>query len=217
VKPPAHHRHPRTAAALAAALITLPACTIGGERSEADRLRNELRDTRAALEQTRRQRTELLAKVAELSANLDAAEGADAAAVVAALPRAAALDIDPFSELVDRDKQPGFEAVDVYILPRDGRDRFVQVAGTLRVTITRQPDNINDDPATLATVILEPEDLREAYRKTLFSTHYAVQLPLQPPVPRTDNPTNFRPLTINARLDDAITGLTHTASKQLTQ
>lgn len=204
---------------LAVALTLLPACTIGGERNEADRLRNELRDTRAALESTRLDRNELRAKVNELTAQLAAATDgtAPAAAVVAALPRVAALEIDPFSALVDRDDDPAYEAVDIYILPRDGRNRFTQTAGTLRVRIIRQPDDINADPITLATTTLAPEDLREAYRKTLFSTHYAVNIPLEPPVRLEEDPTNFRPITIHARLDDAITGLTHTTTKTLTQ
>lgn len=205
-------------AALTLSLPLLTACSfnVGGYANENDRLRDELAQTRDALDQTRRERTELLAKLNELSRQ-QTELGPDAQAVLQALPRCALIEFDSFTELVDRDNLPGYEAIDVYVYPRDARNRFVQVAGTLRLTAHRQPDDINDSPTPLASLTLEPLDLREAYRRTIFTVHYYAQLPLSPPLQLEDPPTDFRPVILDARFDDALTGLTHTARRELNQ
>jgi hypothetical protein len=60
----------------------------------------------------------------------------------------------------------------VFIQPRDGRDRFLQIVGELKVVIA--------DPsgATLATRRLSAIEVRDAYREGPFGAHYLVEFHL---------------------------------------
>ncbi len=207
------------AAALACSTLLLaPGCggTAGGFANEKEEFRYELEHTRLALEQVRRERTELRAKLNELAQRLDAASGEAAAEVVEAMPRAAGLEFERLTSLVDRDGQPGFESADVYLRPLDGRGRFVQVAGSIRVQAYLQPNSAAGERTLITERVLGPRELREAYRSTLLSVHYAV--PLTFPEPLAEDPADRDgngALLIIARFDDAVTGLSHTATREL--
>ncbi len=181
----------------------------GGFRNEADELRARVQDLEDELARTRAERNELEGKVRELTSTLEAAGGATSADVVAALPRCAGLRFDRLCGLGDRDGEPGAETIDVYILPVDGRQRFLQVAGTLRVEATlHRPDGTSE---LLARRELGPRALREAYRSTLLSTHYTVDLPLRPPLAEDEAGT----IVLVGQFQDAVTGLTHLATLTL--
>jgi cell division protein FtsB len=205
-----------SAAAIAIAVVTACSRTAGGFENDKERLRYDLEQTQAALEQVRRERTELRAKLRELSSRLDAASGDAAADVIDAMPRAASLDFERLTSLVDRDGQPGFESVDVYLRPLDGRGRFVQVAGHMRVQAFLQPADAAGERELIAERVLAPADLRDAYRSTLLSVHYAVPLVFERPLAESiaDRRGNGAVLLI-ARFDDAVTGLAHTATREL--
>jgi hypothetical protein len=187
---------------------------VGGGEKES--LRYELEQTKTALEQVRRERTELRAHVRELTNQLDAAAGERAAEVIEATPRAAELTLDRLTSLYDRDGEPGFEGIDMYLKPLDGKSRFVQVAGDLRVQAWLEPEDASGERVLLDEVLLGPTGLREAYRSTLLSVHYTIQLELDPQLPldRLDRPGNGTILLL-ARFDDAITGMSHTAQRVL--
>lgn len=200
------------------ALGILSGCSrkAGGFADENDRLAFELEQTEAALEQVRRERTELRAKLNELAARLEAAEGEGVSAVIEAMPRVSALEFERLTSFVDRDDEPGFEAIDVYVRPLDGRGRFVQAAGTLRVDAFLQPTEAAGERVLLASRTLGPRELRDAYRSTLLSVHYSIPLTLPEPLAeeRADRRGNGAVLLI-ARFDDAVTGLSHTATREL--
>jgi hypothetical protein len=217
---------PRIAAlALAGVAAALPACRAGGFENENDRLRYRVQELETDLARATAERRELEAKLAERTAELNATQPDAAGELIAAIPRVAGVGIDRLSSLVDRDAEPGFESIDVYIRPFDGRQRFVQAVGTLRVQALRlnpppaadaaNADDADDAPAggeLLAQATLGPRDLRDAYRSTLLSTHYSVELRLNPPIPQ--DPA-AGPVLITVQFRDAITGLTHTATRQL--
>ena len=200
------------------AVALLPGCAdrVGGFKNERDRLAYELHQTQQALDAVRRERTELRAKLRELATTLDATSGEAAADVVEAMPRAAELEFERLTSLVDRDDRPGYESIDVYLRPLDGRGRFVQAAGTLRVQASLLPSDARGERTLLVERTLGPREIRNAYRSTLLSVHYSIPLVLDEPLPidRLDRPGNGELLVI-ARFDDAITGLTHTATRKL--
>lgn len=193
--------------------LALCGCTrrAGGFQSELDRLRFERDRLETELRQVTLERNELQGKLNELALQIEFIGGEPAAAVLQSLPRCAGIRIDRLTSFYDRDDQPGFEGIDVYLLPHDARDRFVQISGTLQVSaLLIPPPGQEVEPVTLATRTITAADIRESYRSTLLSTHYAVQLPLDPPLGRIDGT-----LLIVVQFRDALTGLTHRAERRL--
>lgn len=209
----------RTFAIALSLCVLLPAAAgcsrkVGG--SKLQQLEARVDELEATNRKLAAERNELDAKVTELSRALDAATGTSAGAVVAALPRCAGLEFDRLTSLVDRDGSPGFEGVDAYVRTLDGRRRFVQVAGTLRVQVLAYPEADAKDsaPRVLGEVTLGPEALREAYRSGLTGTHYAVALPLARPIGGSENDRALL-IELVAQFDDLVTGVRHAASRGL--
>ena len=206
-----------TAAIALTLCLILPttACSrkVGG--SKLDALKQRVEELERQNRRLDAERGELAAKVSELTHALDAASGSSSGAVVAALPRCAGVEFSRLTALVDRDGTPGFEGVDVYLRPIDGRQRFVQVAGTLRVQLLVYPpaDAADATPQIVGEVILDPEGLREAYRSGITGTHYAVLVPLEPPL-ASQGPVEGV-VEIVAQFDDAVTGIRHRTVRRL--
>ncbi|MCA9293491.1 MAG: hypothetical protein KDA20_06735 [Phycisphaerales bacterium] len=195
-------------------LLLLPAvagCSrkVGG--SKLTRLEARVDELEATNRKLAAERGELDAKVTELSRALDATTGTAAGAVVAALPRCAEIEFDRLTALVDRDGKPGFEAVDVYIRPIDGRRRFVQVAGNLRVQVLAYPAAADADsaPRVVGEVTLGP-----AYRSGLTGTHYAAPVALTQPIGQVGDGAPAA-VELVAQFDDLVTGVRHLATRQL--
>ena len=210
-------------------VLAVQGCTVtaGGFANENDELRFQVQELEDDLNAMTLERNEWRAK-AEASATAN--ESLSNAAVLEALPRVTKLDIDRLTGFVDRDGQPGYEAVDVYILPKDARDRFVQAVGSVTISLVQLPTPPTTDaprstngpgsepaPVTLATRTLSPTDLRDAYRNTLLSVHYSIQLTLDPPLIKPDTDRRLQadhqpipPIQVVATFYDALTNETHT-------
>jgi len=190
----------------------------GGFESELDALRYENEQLRDQLVEMEQDRDEWRAKA---EARATAFESLNNAEVLEALPRTVKIQVDPLTGFIDRDGEPGYEGIDVYILPKDARNRFVQGVGTMSITVTRLPTPGSDlAPVEIATTTLGPRDLREAYRNTLLSVHYSIPLPLDPPLaveelrePPANTPRGS--IQLVATFYDALTNQTHTATKIL--
>lgn len=205
--------------ACAGALLGVAGCTVtaGGFANENDRLRYELEGRSAELAAMTRDRDEWRAKAMERAAAIDALEDG---AVLDALPRIVELDIDRLTGFVDRDGEAGYEGVDVYLLPKDARGRFVQAVGTLTVTLIELPTPESEGEArTIVSRTLGPVELREAYRNTLLSVHYSVPLALEPVYMKDENELAAKSggrsvvaKQLVATFRDALTNETHTNS-----
>ncbi len=173
-----------------AAMSLLPALLGGcGKKNflnENDRLR------RAALKQDA-EITVLRAQVGELESKLielgeQSSDRLDPE-ILEALPRVAGVRIGRLSGLRDADSIPGWDVLDVYISPYDGRNRFVQVTGRLIVEARLLPgleEAVQADPGgpggqILGRVGLSPTEVREAYRADLIGQRYSVQVSLPTP------------------------------------
>ncbi|MBL0927457.1 MAG: hypothetical protein IBJ11_07375 [Phycisphaerales bacterium] len=176
-----------------------------------DALRRQLLEAQGRIDALQAERNELAAKVGELSAKLEAARG-PAADVIAALPRCAGIRIDNLTGLADRDGAPGFEALDVYVRPIDGRERFVQIAGRLAVqaVLLPRPGDAGGQPRTLASRTLTPGEVREAYRSSVLGTHYAVEMKIDPPLE-----AGHGPVAVTVAFDDGLTGQSFTSTATL--
>ncbi|MFI4855536.1 MAG: hypothetical protein ACIAQF_11235 [Phycisphaerales bacterium JB065] len=195
------------------ALVVASGCShrAGGFKDDLDEARYERDQLEIELRRVTAERNELRGKLDELTAKLEAVDGVPAAVVIDSMPRCAGIRIDRLSGLYDRDGEPGFEGIDVYLIPIDARDRFVQISGTLSVVATLYPPpGLGDQERVLARRTVKPSEIREAYRSTLLSTHYSVSLELDRPLEATEGT-----LVLLVQFRDVLTGQTHSAEKIL--
>jgi hypothetical protein len=176
--------------ALLGSLCCLPACTIhaGGTQDPAliaDQLRTRVAELESQLATQQSELAELRAKLAQASAAQSAELSPEE---LAAIPTPVGLTIDARSGL----SRDGTE-LEVLVTPVDGRQRFVQVAGTLAVQVfaiaqqvegTGEVDGGAAQPAEPTAPLwsrqLSPSALRDAYRSGFLGTHYLVAIPLSP-------------------------------------
>lgn len=191
------------------AMLGLSGCTVGGSKGvgvENARLRTELIESQKQIAALTAQREELATKLSEANG---AREAAFTPEVLAALPRMAGVRIGSLSGLTPSDRATPATRADIYIEPFDGRDRFVQVVGTLSVeavSLGRAADG-KESRRVLASQVLKPAQLRDAYRSGFTGTHYSVELPLSPPLAeRTET-------LLRVRFADALSGREFTAEK----
>ncbi len=178
---------------------------------ENDRLRARVADLEREVARTAGERDGLRVKLAELSRGAPAALGDEA---LDALPRCTSLHIGWLSGLTPTDRAAPATGVVVYLEPRDGRGRFVQAVGTLRVEVVALAGSLGDESHNGARVIasatLTPLMVREAYRSGVLGTHYEVAMELASPVERARGEPM---LVIRASYEDAATGLAHQAER----
>lgn len=178
--------------------------------AENDRLRRANQDLTSQVASLSRERDELRIKLAE---SARAREAALTPEVLEAIPRCTAIAIDSLSGWTP----PSGPATGVvaYISPADGRGRFVQIVGTLRVDATLVPAmGSSEPPVRLASRTLTPGDLRDAYRSGFMGTGYTVELPLSAPVGRTPG-TPAGTLLLRATFADALSGQSLSAERAL--
>lgn len=232
------HRKARGAKtpALAAAgvtLLMLAGCRVGGERSveaENDRLRAENRELREQVTTLELREKELQALSAELASRTPQSPTEAGVApsevggplhdeIVAATPRIARIELGATPAIVWREDRA--ERVSIAVRTQDGRGRFTQAVGTLRVEAYALPEgssgNATDAEAAqasgarrVASIELPPVALRDAYRSSLAGTHYAAEL--SPDAPLAPGTT----LAVVAVLDDRTTGQRHRAEQLVT-
>ncbi len=207
---------------LASVSSTLCGCGLRYGGSSQDKVLATLRDENANLRERvaglEREREELVVRASAViqassgAANVTSASSADLASQIAqALPAVVSIEIDSLSGPSVRDPQR--PTVNVYIIPKDGRNRFTQVVGSLVVEALWQasdpkqtPDMLNT--TSLGSVELSPLQVREAYRSGFGGTNYMVELPVQ----AADRAMlNSGRLVLRARLTDLLTGKTHEA------
>lgn len=199
----------RTAAVTLAILGTLGVSACSSRKSfenENDDLRRRVASLESELEGARARAVEAESKLTEFAR---ARESTDEGRALEALPRCAGISVGRFSGFVRPESGDRPNAVDVYIKPYDGRQRFVQVAGTLRVEALLLPEKLGADAVEtagrrLGVAELSPEQVREAYRSSPLGTHYYVRLELS-----TDLGELRGTLVIRAELRDPIGGQVH--------
>lgn len=183
-----------------AVALACAGCTVGGSSTvaaENDRLRREVMQLNEKVAELEGERTELATK-------LGATGGGLSVEAVRAMPVVTDLEIGMLSGFAPSDRVTPATRVDVYVTPRDGRGRFMQAVGTLRVVAT-------GGGGTLASATLTPGELREAYRAGIMGTHYTIEMPLSAPVVRDPGPD----LVLHVEFDDAVTGKTHRTERTI--
>ena len=123
------------------------------------------------------------------------------------IPHVTGIDIGRLSHI--RGAAPEYTLV-LYVTPRDGLGRFIQLVGSLSVTAALLPAEA--EAQTIGHVILAPRALRDAYRASFAGRHYSVTVPLS-----IDTPPISAGMTCDARVhyDDALTGRRFTAHREI--
>lgn len=195
--------------AIVCAALALAGCRSGPKNfdNENDDLRRKNLELNQQVESLTRQRDETLAKLAEAQ-RMASWDGQDlAASVRQALPRCAAIEFGILSGPADTDNLPGFDAVDIYIVPRDGMGRFVQIVGSVDIRVDLLP-GLSEEPLRLGSMTLGPEQLRAAYRSGFIGTHYTARItPAQPIDPGSGS------IAMSIEFVDALTGVVHQARR----
>lgn len=182
-----------------------------------DSLREENQSLRDEIGRLQLQASELRSRLAEAE-RADARTAGGAAKVdpevEAAIPRLAAIQIDGATELVSSSSGAGSagsmgkgdssadateEILRLWINPRDGRGRFLQIVGRLTVSVAIL--RAGSKPESVATATFGPSEVRDAWRSGFMGSHYAFSVPLS-------IPAEFRnePVTVSVRFDDALSG-----------
>lgn len=201
----------RTIAALAllSSCALMPAgCRAKGQWTAEDELRARVQELESQLATVTAERDESRVKLAELERVRLSGSTDVPADVLAAMPRCAGIEIDRLTGPSSRSASE--PAVDVYLRPYDGRQRFVQVAGRVTIRVDRVPVTTAPglQPAALGQANLDPAALREAYRASPMGTHYSVRVPVAP-----GGLAPGAQLAITVEFFDALTGQVHTASR----
>ena len=188
------------------ALALLPACRFGGVRSveaENDRLRQEVADHEKTQRALEGEVAELKIKLAEATRSSTLPPDA-----LEALPRVNEIEISSLSGFEPPDPAKPASEVSVWFETRDGRGRFVQAVGTVTIDALVLPADVGEGqdnhPQRIATLILTPAQVRDAYRSSFTGTHYAATVKLEKPIER--GPGKTPSLVIRVEFQDAITG-----------
>jgi hypothetical protein len=121
-------------------------------------------------------------------------------------PVCASVEVDGLSGGVDTNADGVDDIVRVYVKTLDGKLRFVQTVGELRVTAAViEPGS---DAATVAMRTLTAAEFDAAYRSGVTGTHYTIELPLGDAAPR-----GTESLTVRVALTDASNGRIHEAER----
>jgi hypothetical protein len=170
--------------------------------TEGDELRARVLD----LENENRQ---LARRVEELETELQMAAARPESlpeAVRAAQPHVADIALGRLSHVVDLDEDGRPDRVRLYVEPRDGRGRFVQLVGTLSVNAALMPAEAAAE--TVGRLTLGPLELRDAYRSGITGTHYTIEVPVTLPPAAAEREILVRVVYVDGR-----TGAEHTAQR----
>lgn len=169
--------------------------------NESDRLREELAAASDARDRAESRAKELESRLATLARER---RGEVDPEVAAALPALASVTLSSKStaRLAAADSAPeegGVLSVALIVSPADGLSRFIQITGTLRLTVAALVAGA--DAVETKTVTVGPKALRDAYRSGFLGTHYTVECT----VPwKGDAPP--RALSLAGEFTDGLTG-----------
>ena len=183
----------RGAMVLASLLVLSAVGCDARSRTASARLRTE----NAALS---RQIDALEARQRELEASLQVAGDGPAASrdARAHTPQVATLAVSQMSGFEPGDTA-GTVVLEVHVLATDGRQRPIQLVGPLEAQVLRPVPG--EAPELVATLRLDPEAVRDAWRESLFGATYLVPVPMD----TADIPVDTK-LLVHVFHDDLRTG-----------
>jgi hypothetical protein len=157
--------------------MLLAACGSSGGRvaTENDRLRVK------ALELENQNRT-LTGRIAELEAQLALSAGTPSsvpADIAANTPHLTSIALNRLSHARDDDNDGRLDTILLYIEPKDGLGRFLQIVGTVALHAAVLPSDAAAQ--TIGQRTIDAKELRDGYRSSFTGQYYALSLPIDAP------------------------------------
>lgn len=196
---------PHALVLLAALACVVPAgCRCARVEESNDRLRREVHDLNEEVDALRRRNQELNNELSRASAAPDSLPES----VRRAMPHVTGISIGRFSGSEDKDGDGVPEFLVVHVKSADGRDRFVQLVGTLTATALLTEDA--SGPVCLGSLALDPVALRGSYVSGFMGTYYRLDVPLDGKLMSRVGILD-RQCTVTVEFADALTGRSHSA------
>jgi hypothetical protein len=192
----------------------LPGAMAGCSRNDRvakanDVLRARNLELEGKVEQLTRRTTELESAVRSAAA----ARPELSADILECTPHVTGMGIDRLSFARDADKDGVADSLYLLVKPADGMGRFTQLVGRVHVTATI------GSPGRAALVIADrdfgPREVRDAYRATITSIHYALEAPLTFPAEGAAELAESAMCTVAVAYTDGYTGLTFAATRDI--
>lgn len=139
-----------------------------------DPLRVQVRDLKEQVASLEAKNAQLELQLAALAKESQAQTAVDPE-VLAATPMLVRMVIEPVSHF-EADQRTSLCMARVYVAPSDGLGRFIQVVGSVNLSIFDL--NADGTSRTLATATYSPKQVRDAWRGGLMGSHYTFELPL---------------------------------------
>jgi outer membrane murein-binding lipoprotein Lpp len=170
-------------------------CSSGPSRvaTENDRLRAQVVDLEDEVRALKGRNAELEAQLRQASS----APGTASEEAIAATPRLVVITLGRLSHASDDNADGRYESIVVYVDPKDGLGRFMQLVGSVSMHAAVLPA---DGPAqTIGQATFGPQALRDAYRSAFGGPSYTLTLPI-------DYPPGATECTVRVVFTDAYTG-----------
>ena len=166
-------------------------CDNAGRKANA-RLRREVHDLKQEVARLQRQEAEQRIQIEQ--ATVDRPELDDE--VLASTPMVTGISVSTLSGRM-LDASDGIPTVELFISATDGRNRPIQMVGTLTARAVVIP--AEGQPVDLGEVTLTPSQLRDAWRNVLGTPSYLVRLPIDRPMPDGSEAIHVRVFHEDAR------------------
>jgi hypothetical protein len=200
-----------SAPALFAWLVCLCVCGCTGTArvsAESARLRDEIVGLKDYVAQLERRNRELEMELKRAAKSPDSLPED----VLANLPQVTELAISRLSFARDSDDDGVADVLTLYIVPADGRGRFIQLTGEIFARAMSLPTQ--GEPRVISDVTLTPSQVRDAYRSSITGLHYTVDLPLSESQPDS-SAAKEREVFARVQYRDGVTGQTFSADRKI--
>lgn len=185
----------RLALLLAIGALGAPSCArIAVPQTTEEGLRTQLKDLTRKHDDLERQVRDLEAKLAEKPRPAGSIMSSEAESV---LPRLVDVKVSDMSSV--RPDAAGGPTLRLAIEPADGRGRFIQITGTLAVSV--KADTSLSETVLLGDLSVGPKALSDAYRLSLVGNYYSFEIPLK--LEGRPTPSD---VTVSCEFTDAVTG-----------
>jgi hypothetical protein len=178
------------------AVVIVSGCGHRRFANENDVLRARVLELEMETAAMKKRNTELEAELAAMTAP----PASLSPEIAAATPHVTGITIGRLSHLCDDDGDGAPDKLIVYVIPADGRGRFIQLVGQLSLEAALLPTD--DEPRTIARAKLSPGEVRDAYRSSFTGTHYTIEAPVSLPA----DAAAFEKCDVRVTYDDGRSG-----------
>ena len=198
------------AVAVAGALLALVGCSNATmlKPTDSDALRVQVRDLKVQVEELTQVNAQLELQVKAAAQSAQAGSGISPEAALAT-PKLVQIRVGSPSHY-EKDAAGGRCLATLYLEPQDGLGRFLQVVGTLDVSIFEL--SATGSSRTLGSASFDPVEVRDAWRGGVLGSHYTFEVPIG-----GDGWNCTGSVTARLAFVDAQTGKTLSAQRELVE